>query len=99
MEQSSRPWHTKNELRAIAGHSVITRGTPMKRVLLAVMLIVASELACQSARAETKSESEPPEGFESIFNGRDLTGWEGHPGDWKVTEGSLTGSADGSLKY
>lgn len=32
--------------------------------------------------------SEP--GFTPIFNGRDLTGWEGKPGAWRVEDGALT---------
>jgi len=30
-------------------------------------------------------------GFTSIFNGKDLTGWEGLPGYWSVRDGALTG--------
>src|SRR5947199_5290080 len=45
------------------------------------------------------SAPKPPEGFEAIFNGRDLTGWEGSPKYWKVEDGCLTGTADGTLKY
>ena len=30
------------------------------------------------------------EGFGSMFNGRDLTGWEGKPGWWYVEDGCLT---------
>jgi hypothetical protein len=72
----------------------------MSRILrVAVLLAVTLGIAARNVRADDKNESEPPEGFESIFNGRDLTGWEGHPDDWKVTDGCLTGSADGSLKY
>jgi len=41
----------------------------------------------------------PPEGFTAIFNGRDLMGWEGSPKYWKVEDGCLTGTADGTLKY
>ena len=41
----------------------------------------------------------PPEGFQAIFNGRDLTGWEGSPTYWTVEDGCLTGTADGTLKY
>jgi len=42
---------------------------------------------------------QPPEGFEAVFNGRDLTGWEGSPQYWSVEDGCLTGTADGTLKY
>jgi hypothetical protein len=30
-------------------------------------------------------------GFEPIFNGKDLTGWEGEPGYWSVEDGAITG--------
>ena len=35
--------------------------------------------------------AKPPAGFESIFNGKDLTGWEGSAKYWKVEDGALTG--------
>ncbi len=31
------------------------------------------------------------EGFESLFNGRDLTGWDGNPELWSVVDGVITG--------
>lgn len=30
-------------------------------------------------------------GFVSLFNGRDLAGWEGDPRIWSVQEGAITG--------
>ncbi len=33
--------------------------------------------------------------FHPIFNGRDLTGWDGHPGFWSVEKGVLTGQTSG----
>jgi uncharacterized protein (TIGR03067 family) len=35
--------------------------------------------------------AEPEEGFVSIFNGRDLTGWDGNPKFWSVRDGAMTG--------
>ncbi len=43
--------------------------------------------------------STPPEGFKAVFNGRDLTGWEGSPSYWSVEDGCLTGKADGTLRF
>ena len=48
---------------------------------------------------EEVSFAEPPEGFKAVFNGRDLTGWEGSPTYWSVEDGCLTGKADGTLKF
>ena len=44
------------------------------------------------------SNSEAQSGFTSIFNGKDLTGWEGDPKYWSVEDGALTGVTDGTLK-
>lgn len=35
------------------------------------------------------------EGFVSLFNGKDLTGWEGKPGLWRVRDGMLVGDSPG----
>ncbi len=35
------------------------------------------------------------EGFESIFNGKDLTGWDGNPELWSVEDGCITGRTKG----
>jgi hypothetical protein len=39
--------------------------------------------------AATPGETEP--GFVALFNGRDLTGWEGDPAVWSVRDGVVTG--------
>lgn len=31
------------------------------------------------------------EGFKSLFNGKDLTGWAGRPNHWSVQDGTITG--------
>src|SRR5262245_968198 len=45
------------------------------------------------------AEPAPPPGFRAIFNGRDLTDWEGSSDYWSVKDGCLSGVTDGSLKY
>ncbi len=51
--------------------------------VLASMFVFASLLgAAQSAEDE--------KGFVSMFNGKDLAGWEGKPGGWWVEDGTLT---------
>jgi hypothetical protein len=46
------------------------------------LFVIALTSAAMSAEVE--------EGFVPIFNGTDLTGWEGKPGWWKVEEGAIT---------
>ena len=38
------------------------------------------------------SADDPPPGFKAIFNGKDLTDWNGEPGRWTVEEGVITGT-------
>jgi len=45
------------------------------------------------ARAVQAAEVEP--GFTSLFNGTDLTGWEGEPTLWSVQNGAITGRFPG----
>lgn len=52
-------------------------------ILLGMMTIAGSTLFS----AQTQ--------FESLFNGKDLTGWEGSPGLWKVEDGQIVGTTAG----
>src|SRR3954471_22548722 len=63
----------------------------MKRMML---LSVAMVLAwAMMARAEEKIDApKNEEGAYVLFNGKDLTGWEGDPKFWSVKDGTITGS-------
>src|SRR5438552_18564651 len=56
--------------------------TPVLRFLFLAVFI--SALALPDLRAAD-------EGFKSLFNGRDLSGWEGNLGFWFAREGTITG--------
>jgi arylsulfatase A-like enzyme len=73
----------------------------MKRESLwfGVMVVLILAPLANGTRAAGADAPKPPEGFEAVFNGRDLTGWEGSPQFWSVEDGCLTGTADGTLKY
>ncbi|MGH8638502.1 MAG: 3-keto-disaccharide hydrolase [Burkholderiales bacterium] len=68
-------------------------------MLLGVLLLFVGSLAesqqpstyvpRQSDRPEPVSGDEP--GFQPIFDGKTLSGWEGHPTYWRVEDGSLVG--------
>jgi hypothetical protein len=51
----------------------------LRLTVLAGVLLASATLA-----------SEGEEGFVSMFNGKDLTGWEGKPGGWWVEDGTIT---------
>ena len=71
----------------------------MKKTLIALSCFVALVFLPVAALSQI-SETEKAEGFVSIFNGKDLTGWEGNPALWKVENGSIVGAttADGPAK-
>jgi len=52
------------------------------RILTTVLLIAGVAFAASAAEVE--------EGFVSMFNGKDLAGWEGKPGWWCVEQGAIT---------
>ena len=57
----------------------------MKRRLLGALALGAALMAQISFVTGAE------EGFRSIFNGKDLTGWEGNPKLWSVKDGAITG--------
>jgi uncharacterized protein (TIGR03067 family) len=42
-------------------------------------------------RAELIDDRSSQKGFQSIFNGKDLTGWDGNPNLWSVKDGTIMG--------
>ena len=60
----------------------------MKRFAITLALALFSLFAAApSLHAE--------EGFRPLFNGKDLTGWEGNPELWSIEEGFITGKTNG----
>jgi type 1 glutamine amidotransferase len=53
-------------------------------------LSLAAWIFCGVA-AQTATAQENDEGFRPLFNGKDLTGWDGNPKFWKVEDGVVTG--------
>jgi hypothetical protein len=51
-----------------------------------------------TAQASPAAAAGPEEGFVALFNGRDMTGWEGDTHLWTVRDGMLVGKSAG-LKY
>jgi hypothetical protein len=56
----------------------------MKRLIKVTLLAVV--LVAQSVRAADEGGD-----FKAIFNGKDLSGWEGDPALWSVKDGAITG--------
>ncbi len=65
-------------------------------MLLLLFLSVALSVASADAPLGNRAPHAPPDaGFESLFNGDDLSGWDGEPGLWWVEDGVIVGSTDG----
>lgn len=52
-------------------------------------LLTLAATAGTGRKAAAAAVEEP--GFRSLFNGKDLTGWDGLPGVWSVEDGAITG--------
>ncbi len=59
----------------------------MKRLVILSLLLLSPAFAL--------------DGFKPIFNGKDLSGWDGNPELWKVENGEIIGTTTGpeQLKY
>jgi hypothetical protein len=49
--------------------------------------LVAGSILCAQVALVAETEN----GFQSLFNGKDLTGWDGNPKLWSVKDGAITG--------
>lgn len=60
--------------------------------------VFALALLASSVRAEDKPKAELPkpdaEGWINLYNGKDLTGWNGNPEIWRVVDGYISGKID-----
>jgi len=63
----------------------------MKNSLIVLSCFVVLAFLPATASAQI-SDEEKAEGFVSIFNGKDLTDWEGNPALWTVENGAIVGT-------
>jgi uncharacterized protein (TIGR03067 family) len=63
------------------------RGSGLRRYLVTSLAILAFALGLIRETSLAATE----EGFASIFNGKDLTGWDGNPALWSVKDGAIVG--------
>ena len=72
----------------------------MIRPLSLPLIVLTFVLAYQTARAADLAQTAPPEpqGMKSLFNGKDLTGWDGDPRLWSVKDGAIRGETTNENK-
>src|SRR6516165_8046052 len=71
----------------------------LRAFVFSVGSVAVLATAAQPALGDDLANAAPPEGFVTIFNGKDMMGWQGSPKYWSVEDGCLTGKADGTLRY
>ncbi len=64
---------------------------PCVWLLIFSLTFVFSAPSFAAAADKESTDKEKEEGFKPMFNGKDLTGWEGEPGYWSVEDGAITG--------
>jgi len=77
------------------GRYVNSLGTAARRTIRALLLGVGAALVLAPllslGQSVTGDGPSVEKGFQKIFNGKDLTGWQGHPKLWFVKDGAITG--------
>jgi hypothetical protein len=63
----------------------------MKRLVFICGLFWGAVLAAGASRVIAAEPNETEQGYVSIFNGKDLTGWDGDPCLWSVKDGAIHG--------
>ena len=63
------------------------------RVLISLLLLAV--VAVGGGRDNVLTEEEKEEGYQLLFNGKNLLGWRGDPDLWSVQDGLIVGSTEG----
>ena len=66
------------------------------KTAIGVMLWALASMALPGEQAVTFGKD--AEGFESLFNGKDLMGWTGDPANWRVEDGAIVGETSAEKK-
>lgn len=62
-------------------------------------LVTLMSVALYASAADNEKDAPPePAGMKSIFNGKDLTGWDGDPRLWSVKDGAIRGETTPETK-
>src|ERR1700693_3416200 len=72
----------------VAGESLMRKLLPFRCVLSLPLLVAAANISSSSKAELPKLDAD---GFITIFNGKDLTGWEGLEEFWTVKDGVISG--------
>ncbi len=68
----------------------------MKTLFSTLVLSLSLSCAAETAATEKAAAVAPAAKSESLFNGKDLSGWDGNPTFWKVEDGAITAESGGA---
>jgi len=60
--------------------------------------VPVAALLCCSLMLSLTVRLQAEDGYQELFNGKDLTNWDGNPELWSVADGLIVGKSDGSIK-
>jgi len=66
----------------------------VKHISLAVLMVLSFSMALAEEPAKAALPAADADGFITLFNGKDLSGWEGLEGFWSVKDGVISGVED-----
>jgi hypothetical protein len=84
------PWVGVARHGSVADHEKKGGMVKARRWCCGSLALLALAATAGTGRKAAAAAVEEP-GFRSLFNGQDLTGWDGLPGVWSVEEGAITG--------
>ncbi len=76
---------------AVASTFSLSPGRKTAWIAMPVVVLLAT---CPLRATGVLDQAEVELGFRSLFNGRDLGGWDGDPALWSVRDGAIVGSSD-----
>src|SRR5690348_15559367 len=62
---------------------------PMTRAFVLALITVLTTVASAQDKPKTEIPAAGADGWITLFNGKDLTGWEGLEGFWSVVDGAI----------
>ena len=86
-------WPFTNNSASLFKQCKLANGKAISALALAMALLAQPALVAGAEQGQSPlADARPTEkGFTSIFNGKDLTGWDGNPKLWSVKDGAITG--------
>src|ERR1043165_3424006 len=101
MKAPSSKFQAPEKSQTPSSNLAVTFNRPKRCAADAARIVLSFvTLACAFCLVTQTTEAATEDGFTPLFNGKDLTGWDGNPELWSVKDGAIVGqtSADHPIK-